>query len=313
MAFGKTYGASEFVTRDFIKRDNQFAYIRRYKSELKQAIPSFYEPLVINNEFPNHKLRTYHSKFYVDDNIAGHAMTLSTAQDLKSVNFSKVKNIIFDEFIIEEGQKKYYLQNEVIIFLNLLETLGRMRDIRVFMLGNPANIYSNPYFLYFDLSLPFNNDIKLFKDNMILLQYMKNEEYRTAKRQTKFGKLIAGTSFEDYAINNKCLNENKNFIEKKSGTAKFSFAFIYKSEYFGVWNDFTNGKIYVSFNYDKNSPFIFATTLDDHSPNTLLMSRARKYNCWKIFIENFNLGNVRFENQKVKLICNDVIKMLILK
>lgn len=289
MAFGKTYGASEFVTRDFIKRNNEFAYIRRYKSELKQAVPNFYEALQNNNAFPNHHLKTYHSKFYVDDNISGHAMTLSTAQDLKSVNFSKVKNIIFDEFIIEEGQKKYYLQNEVVIFLNLLETLGRMRDIRVFMLGNPANIYTNPYFLYFDLTLPFNNDIKLFKDNMILLQYMRNEEYREAKRQTKFGKLIAGTSFEDYAINNKCLNENKNFIGKKSGSAKFSFAFIYKNETFGVWNDYQNGKIYVSFDYYKNSPVIFATTLEDHSPNTLLLSRARNYKCWKIFIENFNM------------------------
>ena len=44
---------------------------------------------------------------------------------------------------------------------------------------------------------------------------MKNEEYRNEKRKTKFGKLIAGTSFEDYAINNKALNQNKNFIEKK--------------------------------------------------------------------------------------------------
>ena len=61
-----------------------------------------------------------------------------------------------------------------------------MRDIRVFMLGNPANIYTNPYFLYFELSLPYNNDIKLFRDNLILLQYMKNEEYRTVKKNTKF-------------------------------------------------------------------------------------------------------------------------------
>lgn len=96
--------------------------------------------------------------------------------------------MIFDEFIIEEGQKKYYLPNEVMIFLNLLETIGRMRDIKVFMLANPANIYTNPYFLYFDLKLPYNNDIKLFKDNLILLQYMKNEEYRKAKRETKFRK-----------------------------------------------------------------------------------------------------------------------------
>lgn len=112
-------------------------------------------------------------------------MTLSTAQDLKGTSFSKVTTLIFDEFIIEEGQKKFYLQNEVLIFLNLLETIGRMRDIKVFMLANPANIYTNPYFLYFGLTLPFNNDIKLFKDNLILLQYMKNEEYRTEKKKTK--------------------------------------------------------------------------------------------------------------------------------
>ena len=113
-----------------------------------------------------------------------------------------------------------------------------MREIKVFMLANPANIYTNPYFLYFNLSLPFNNDIKLFKDNLILLQYMKNEEYRNVKRETKFGKLVAGTSFEDYAINNKALNENKNFLGKKEGSSKFSFAFIYNSETYGVWVDY---------------------------------------------------------------------------
>lgn len=39
----------------------------------------------------------------------GYAMTLSTAQDLKSVNYSKVRKIIFDEFIIEERSKKTIL------------------------------------------------------------------------------------------------------------------------------------------------------------------------------------------------------------
>lgn len=240
-------------------------------------------------------------------------MTLSTAQDLKSSNFSKVTTIIFDEFIIEEGQKKYYLNNEVLIFLNLLETIGRMRDIKVFMLANPANIYTNPYFLYFDLSLPFNNDIKLFKDNLILLQYMKNEEYREEKRKTKFGKLISGTSFEDYAINNKCLNDNKDFIDKKQGTSKFSFAFIYNNETFGVWFDYSLGKIFVSNDYLKNSPYIFACTLKDHTPNTLLLNSIKKYHCWKTFIDNFSLGNVRFESQKIKYVCQDLIKHIMIK
>lgn len=240
-------------------------------------------------------------------------MTLSTAQDLKSANFSKVTTIIFDEFIIEEGQKKYYLNNEVLIFLNLIETIARMRDIKVFLLGNPANIYTNPYFLYFDLSLPYNNDIKLFKDGLILLQYMKNENYRNAKKETKFGKLIAGTSFEDYAINNKCLDTDNNFLGKKSGNAKFSFAFIYKNETFGVWFDYTLGKIFVSYDYHKGSPYLFATTLKDHTPNTMLLSTVKKYACWKSFIDNYKMGNVCFENMKIKLISQELIKNLLTK
>lgn len=226
------------VINKFIKKGEQFAYIRRYKNELKEGVSKFFKPLIKNEEFKNHLLTTKGNNFYCDGEICGYAMTLSTSQDLKGSNYDGVTSIIFDEFIIEEGQKKYYLNNEVNTFLNLIETIARMRDIKVFMLANPANIYTNPYFLYFNLQLPYNSDIKLFKDNLILLQYMKNEEYREAKRQTKFGKLVAGTSFEDYAINNKPFNDNKNFIEKKHGTSKFSFAFIYNNKTFGVWFDF---------------------------------------------------------------------------
>ncbi len=183
------------VIQRFLKKNEQFAYIRRYKNELKEGVTKFFTSLIKNKEFEEHLLTSKGNTFYCDGKICGYAMTLSTAQDLKGSNFDGVKTIIFDEFLIEEGQKKYYLQNEVNTFLNLIETIARMRDIKVFMLANPANIYTNPYFLYFNLSLPYNNDIKLFKDNLILLQYMKNEEYRQEKRKTKFGRLIARNFF----------------------------------------------------------------------------------------------------------------------
>lgn len=124
-AFGKTYGASKFVVNQFLKKDEQFAYIRRYKPELQEAVPKFFEALNANNEFNDHHLYNKGYKFYCDDSICGYAMKLSTAQDLKSSNFNKVKTIIFDEFIIEEGQKKYYMKNEVFTFLNLLETIRK--------------------------------------------------------------------------------------------------------------------------------------------------------------------------------------------
>lgn len=307
---GKTYGITKHVINKFIKKGEQFAYIRRYKSELKKAVPTFFD--AVSSEFNNQEFKSKGNTFYINNEIAGHAMTLSTAQDLKSSNFSKVTTIIFDEFIIEEGQKKFYLNDEVLIFLNLLETIMRTREnVKIFLLGNSANIYTNPYFLYFNIQVPYNNDIKLYKDNLILVQYMNNEDYRNKKKQTKFGKLVAGSSFEQYAIENKCLNDDNNFIEKKKGTSKFNFAFIYKNQTLGVWNDFKEGKMYVSYDYIKNTPYMFSCTLKDHTPNTLLINSAKTYSCWKNFISNYKLGNVRFENNKIKFISNEVLKLFI--
>ena len=112
---GKTYGASKFVIKQFLKNNDEFAYIRRFKTELKEAVPNFFTALIDNKEFDN-KLTSKNNKFYCDDVICGHAFTLTTAQNLKSSNFNKVKNIVFDEYLIERGQR-HYLQNEVENFL----------------------------------------------------------------------------------------------------------------------------------------------------------------------------------------------------
>jgi hypothetical protein len=141
---------------------------------------------------------------------------------------------------------------------------------------------------------------------------MDNKKYREAKKQTKFGKLVEGTDYEDYAINNKFNNESKDFIEKKSGSSKFLFAFIYKGNEYGVWIDYNIGKMYVSNDFINNG-LVFATTTADHKPNTLLYSIAKKYNCWNSFIQNYKLGNVYFENMKIKNISKEVLKNIILR
>lgn len=309
---GKTYGAVKFVTKQFIKKDEQFAYIRRYKSDLKNSVPTFFNSIIENKEFPDNHLETKYGKFYIDGNVAGYSMTLSTAQDLKSANFNKVKTIIFDEFIIDEGQKKYYLHNEVEVFLNLIETIARMRNIRVLLLGNAGNLITNPYFLYFDLNIPYNTDIKTYKDGLILVQYMENKAYREAKANTRFGKLVAGTSYERYAIQNLDTHQNKNFIKKKLGTSRFQYSFIFNGIEYGVWYDYEEGLVFISNDFPKPSPYCFAFSVNDHTENTTLIKNSRKYTCWKTFIDAFQKGNMRFESQKIKAVCSDLIKKLIL-
>ena len=167
----------------------------------------------------------------------------------------------------------------------------------------------SPLFTFFELKLPYNNDIKLFKENTILVQYMNNSEFRKEREQTLIGKLMKDTLYENYAMKNEIIDKNYEFIERKQGTAKFSFAFIYNNETFGVWNDFKNGKVYVSEDYLKNSDFIFSITLKDSRPNVMMISALRRYDFWKMFLQYFKLGVVYFENQKIKHYVFEIIRL----
>lgn len=110
-------------------------------------------------------------------------------------------------------------------------------------------------------------------------------------------------------MQNKILDKNNNFIMRKTGSSKFSFAFIYNGETFGTWNDFNEGKIFVSNDFLKNTPFIFSMTLKDHTPNTMMFNSLKRYNFWKNFMDNFKLGNVYFENQRIKHNVYELLKL----
>ena len=307
---GKTYSVSKFVTKEYIKKSYEFVYVRRYKSELNKSSRKFFDALKVNKEFSGHTLEVKGNTFLIDGMTAGYSIALSTAQALKSVNFSRVKYIIFDEFILENGGS-HYIKNEVEVFLGLIETVARMRDVRVFMLGNAVTPY-NPYFMFFNLTIPYNNDIKTFKDGLILVQFMNNQEYRNTKKESKFGRLVKDTEYEEYAINNSFRLDNQNFIAHKTGTSKFSFAIKYKDNILGIWLDFNIGRVFVSNNYINNGS-IFACTNEDHTPNTMLLSVAKQYKGFKIFINNYKLGNVYYENPKIKNLCSEIIRLLLIR
>lgn len=142
---------------------------------------------------------------------------MTEAQDLKSSVYQDVKTIIIDEYPIEKN-KRYYLKDEGMILMGIFDSIIRNRnDVKIFILGNAVeDIEYSPLFTFFDLKMPYNTDIKLFKDNTILLQYMNNEDFRKDRENTLIGKLAKGTKYSDYALKNKILNKNNNFIKKKS-------------------------------------------------------------------------------------------------
>lgn len=60
---GKTYSVSKFAISQFIKKQEQFVYVRRYKNELKRGVTSFFSAISKNNEFPNHEFTTKRKQY----------------------------------------------------------------------------------------------------------------------------------------------------------------------------------------------------------------------------------------------------------
>lgn len=305
---GKTYGAAKFCISQFLNKKHKFGYIRRFKTEITlDTLNGFL--LAVQEEFPNTEFKVKDKKFYINGEIAGYALTLTEAQNKKGTKFFDVQTIIFDEFIIEDNVH-HYLKNEVNMFLGICETLARLNNFRAFLLANSVTI-TNPYFLEFELDLPYNNDIKLYKDNLILVQRMYNKEYREKKKQTRFGRLVAGTSYSNYAIDNQFIKDNKNFIKKKTRTSEFVFTFNYLKNRIGVWYDYKSFNYYISKDIVNNG-LEFSLLQEEHNPNTLLIKSTRNYICVRKFIEHFKLGHVFFENQKLKNLTYEIIKLLLI-
>ena len=110
---GKTYGAKKYAINRFLKKGEQFVYLRRYKTELKEACGDtgkFFGAMY--DEFPDQEFKMNGQKIMCGKKVMGYALALSVANILKSTTFNKVSTIIFDEFILDKGSY-HYLQNEV--------------------------------------------------------------------------------------------------------------------------------------------------------------------------------------------------------
>ena len=323
---GKTYGAKEWGIDQFIKKGEQFGYIRRYKDDLKEPMKKYFDD--IKDAYSEYEFKVDSNCFYIrlkpedpkekwtDEDIAGYGLVLSTAANKKSIAYPRITTLIFDEFLLDDGNI-VYLKDEPKKLLSLYETVARPGTghprVVLFMLANALSI-TNPYFMYWDLKMPTKQDkngkwIWRHPKRPIIVEDVRNEKFINAKMNTEFGQLIEGTDYAEYSVNNKFLLDSDTFIEKKGANARYYFTFIYKNRKYGVWIDGHEGKIWVSEDIDPSCISVFTLTLKDHQPNTMFLKTGVKSNMFRNFIDNYKIGKVFFENMNVKNITYEVFKM----
>ena len=307
---GKTFWAKKRAIQKMIKDNKGSVWVRRYKTELKSdKLKKFFLDIEkVNKErveqgkkewFPvDTKLEVKGYTAYLNGKPFIAFIPLSVASTFKSVPFDDCDDIYFDEFIIDKANIRY-LSNEVETFFEFFLTFMRERfeDVFVYMLANAISSV-NPYFLYFGIKMQ-NKEFIFDKSGELLVQNFKSEQIIQEFKDSWFGKLMKGTDYFAYAVENEFLRDNDKFIEQRSKNSTFRCAVYYKGSYYGFWVDFKSGIMYASEKFDPSSLNIYTLTRDDHSVNMLLVKNKSNTYISEIVFE-FQVGALRFESQKVK-------------
>lgn len=305
---GKSYDAKKRCIKNAINKGQQFVYVRRYKSDLKLSVKTFFND--VGKEFPEHEFKTMGNTFICDNKVIGYAVPLSTANNVKSAIFNDVTTIFFDEFLISTkgASAQRYLPEEVPLFLGLMETIIRERDnVRVLMVGNSFSTI-NPYFTYFKVSPRKNSIVKY--DDYIAIELYTNEVFKEGKLQTRLGRLVNGTELGSQILDNEFYEDNEVFIEKRPADANFDFAFAYKGKTFGFWYSLKQGKLYMSKAYNPESTAIFSLTTEDHQPNLLYIKGSVRPPAIVKVRKAYQLGILYFDTQDVKKAGEEILQII---
>lgn len=309
---GKSFGTLEYCVKQYEKHGKEFIYLRRYKEELKDSLPTLFDALDKEGKFPKVELKTKGNKLYYNGKLMGYAVSLSTSMKRKSVNYSNVHYIIFEEFMVD-GVGSRYLgsgDKEVAVFENFYETVDRLRDeTRVFFLANAFSMV-NIYFVRYKVRLkpPYKTYNKL---GPLMVCIWQDESYREAKQKTQFFDIVKGTEFSAHAYENKFFMDSDHFIKKKTSTSEFHFAYAYMGKTYGVWVDWKNGNYFINNKPGStNAGNVIALSLDDNRPNNINIRRVRNMPFITGFRKAVDENRVFYDNLETWSQLNEVVYLL---
>jgi hypothetical protein len=268
----------EYAIKKFIKSGEQFIYLKRHKTDLKD-VNNFFDELHL--KYSKHKLRVKGWEFWIDDQLAGWAIPLSAWQSEKSNEYPNVNTIIFDDFLNPEPYFGKYLKQESKSLLNLMDTVIRTRDnVKCFCIGH-SNEIVNPYFLYFGLIPNTYKQFNLNKD--IAIEFMEPNELYSIK-------------------------DGETFISDKPMKPIFLFSVRHKGELFGCWYDGVMKMIFLSHLYiPKSNKILDVLAIEKSKERVYLEDFGEEFTIKKVF-ELFKQGNASFHNTYVRNVFFDIFK-----
>lgn len=308
---GKTYAGKTYMIENYKKTGKQSVYVRRTVEELKKAKKTFFNSML--EKYKDDEFKVEGNIGYINGEVLVYFIALSTSITDKSIEVPKVNFIMFDEYIIPMKSYVRYVPDEAFTFLEMINTIGRDRDdYRVYICGNSIS-YVNPLFTYFNIEPDSSKQFQKFKNNMICLELYTNELYQEEIMNTKFGRLIEGTSYCDYAVYNNVYEDTEDFIHPRDGKEyRFISAFKTNDYEIGVWLDVTKNVFFCDNKVDPSSKnkYTLRNTESEKGYKNISSDRNTSWRVRDVKTRFIN-GELYFINQEVKrFFQNEVIRFL---
>lgn len=207
---GKTYSTLSYI----MEQEQPFIYLRNTDVQLKECITSFGNPFkrwnIDHSRDIFFKSEKSHALIYDNDREdgqpIGYGLALSTFENLRGVDLSDVRYVLFDEFI--EKRSLSFKQFEC--FVSFFETVNRNRELLgedplcCILLSNSQKL-ENPILAGYGLIPVIENMIrngqKEYKKPGLYLS-LPDSSVSELKRNTVNYTLINGTKIADEALNN---------------------------------------------------------------------------------------------------------------
>lgn len=308
-----TYFGRYFVNR-FLKYNEKFILLYRYKYEMEEANEKFFKEIG-SLFFPSMKMsqqtgaKNVYNNIFLDSVHCGYVICINAADNIKKLShlFSDSQRILFDEF---QSETNSYCPNEIQKFISIHTSIARgggkqVRYLPIFMLSNPVSLV-NPYYEALGIAARLQTDTKFLKGKGYVFEHHYNESSSKLQSQSSFNTAFAGSSYIGYSTHNIYLNDDNTFISKIKGNARYLCTLRHNGKNYGVRTFNEQGIIYISTSADMSFPLKLAITNDDMQINYILL-RSNNYYI-SLLKYYFNKGLFRFENLECKNVIFNLFK-----
>lgn len=316
---GKTVFFNKFLLNKFIKKNEQFMLLYRYKYEIETAHENFMgavKELFFSNYtmFGKPKIKGGYMELYLQDELTekselcGFAVSLNKADVIKKNShvFNKVQRALFDEF---QSETNSYLPNEVTKYLSIMRSISRgdgkqYRPVPCYLISNSISLL-NPYFSELGISTRIKENTKLLKGKGFVLEQNINEFAKKAIQESSlYEAFCENNDYLEKTAENIYLNDTDTFIEKPIGNSTYLCTLVGKIKY-GLYYYSDMDIIYCSTKYDDDFKIKLSMDIKYHGPDAFLgtytspiLFQLRQY---------FEIGKFRFKD----LACKNAIIMLL--